>query len=125
MIQPQSLGAIPGGCAEAINVWAIQGKSGKYLAITDPRFPGRRPIRFFTSQVGAMRVMNTVLELTPVLEKQQLVVVEVGLLAALRRANADKTPPHADSFVINSPDEVFELVTYLRKKAKEKENGMS
>jgi hypothetical protein len=119
MIQPQSFDVIPGGYSEPCRVWAIQGRSGKYLAIPDHRFPGRRPIRFFTSQVGAARIMNTVLELKPVLEKQKLVVVEVGLLAALRKVNADKTPPLADSFVVNTPDEVFELVTYLRKKATE------
>jgi hypothetical protein len=120
MIQPQSLNLIP--CAEfseSQRVWAIQGKSGKYLAIPDHRFLGRRPIRFFTSEVGATRVMNTVLELKPALEKQQLTVVEVGLFAALGRVRADRTPPLADSFVVNNPDEVVELVTYLRKKATE------
>lgn len=121
MIQPQSLSLLPGAYAEDLYVWAIQGKSGKYLAIPDPRFPGRRPIRFFTSQVGAARMMKTVLELKPGIEKQNLVVVEVGLLAALRKANADTVPPRADSFVINNPDEVFEVINYLRKKEGEKE----
>ncbi len=119
MIQPQSLDKIPAAFIDASNVWAIQGRSGKYLAIPDPRFPGRRPIRFFASEVGARRIMNTVLELKPVMEKQELVVVEVALLTALRKASADKIPPRADSFVINNSDEVYELVIYLRKKATE------
>jgi hypothetical protein len=119
MIQPQSFNVIPDGHSETSRVWAIQGKSGKYMAIPDHRFPGRRPARFFTSQVGAERVMNTVLELKPALEKQKLVVVEVDLLAAVRKINADKTPPLADSFVVNNPDEVFELVAHLRKRAAE------
>jgi len=62
--------------------------------------------------------MDTVLELKPALEDQKLVVVEVGLLAALSKVRADKVPPVADSFVVNNPDEVIELVIYLRKKAK-------
>jgi hypothetical protein len=119
MIQPQSFDVILGAYSETLNVWAIQGKSGKYLAIPDHRFPGRRPIRFFISQVGAERLMKTVLDLRPVLEKQNLVVVEVGLLAALRKVKADKTPPLADSFVVNNNDDVFELVTYLRKEVTE------
>jgi len=123
MIQPQLLGVISGGYAEALNVWAIQGRSGKYLAIPDARFPGRRPIRFFTSDVSARRVLNTILELRPVLEKEQLTVVEVGLRAALRNASTDKLLPIADSFVINKPDEVFELVNSLRKRAKDKDKG--
>ena len=118
MIQPQSFHVILGAYSETLNVWAIQGKSGKYLAIPDYRFPGRKPIRFFASQVGAGRVLKTILELRPVLEKQNLEVVEVGLLAALRKVKADKTPPLADSFVINDADDVFELVTYLRKESK-------
>ena len=118
MIQPQPLNLIPGAHSESSWVWAIQGKSGKYMAIPDHRFPGRRPIRFFTSAVGATRVMDTVLELKPALEDQKLVVVEVGLLAALSKVRADKVPPVADSFVVNNPDEVIELVIYLRKKAK-------
>jgi hypothetical protein len=122
MIQPQSLCVLPGGHADGMNVWAIQGRSGKYLAIPDARFPGRRPIRFFSSEVGAGRVLKTILELKPSLEKEQLVIVEVSLLDALRRANTDRSHPLADSFVINNPDEVFELVTHLRQKAKEKES---
>ena len=119
MIQPQPLNLIPGAHSESSWVWAIQGKSGKYLAIPDHRFPGRRPIRFFTSEVGATRVMNTVLDLKPALENQKLEVVEVDLLAALSKVRADKTRPVADSFVVNNTDEVFEFVTYLRKRATE------
>jgi hypothetical protein len=110
---------LPGVYAQDLYVWAIQGKSGKYLAIPDARYPGRRPIRFFTSKVGATRLMNTVLELKPLLEKQNLVVVEVGLLVALQKAKADTVPPRADSFVINNPDEVVDFVAYLRKKKAE------
>jgi hypothetical protein len=116
MIQPQSLNVLPGAGAEDLYVWAIQGRSGKYLAIPDPRYPGRRPIRFFTSQVGATRMLHTVLELKPALEKQNLVVVEVRLHVALEKAVADTTPPLADSYVINNPDEVVEFVIYLRNK---------
>jgi hypothetical protein len=34
----------------------------------------------------------------------------VKLLQALRSIAADKTPGHADSFVVHSPNEVFEFL---------------
>ena len=121
MIQPQTLNVIPGAYEKGRSVWAIRGKSGKFLVILDPRFPGRRPIRLFTCEVGARRVMNTLIELKPAMEKQRLAVVEVGQITSLGKANAVNVPPSADSFVINNPDEVYELVTYLR--SREKDNA--
>jgi hypothetical protein len=117
MIQPQSLDVILGEYSEQHRVWAIQGRSGRYLAIPDFRFPGRRPVRFFTSQYDAARVMDTILEVRPVLEAQKLAVVEVLLLEALHKVKADKIPPHADSFVVNSPGEVYEILSQLKHKS--------
>lgn len=116
MIQPQSLDVLLGEYSELHRVWAIQAWSGKFLAIPDQRFPGRRPVRFFTSEYDAKRVMETMLEVKPALFKHRFEVVEVLLLEALRKIKADKTPPTADSFVLNAHDEVYSVITQLRHK---------
>lgn len=116
MIQPQSLDVLLGEYSEGHQVWAIQAWSGKFLAISDQRFPGRRPIRFFTSEYDAMRVRDAILEVKPMLFKQRFEVVEVGLLQALRKAKADKIPPIADSFVIHTSDEVYPVIAQLKQK---------
>jgi hypothetical protein len=50
MIQPQSLDVLLGEYSEQQLVWAIRAWSGKFLSLPDQRFPGRRPVRFFTSE---------------------------------------------------------------------------
>ena len=73
MNQPQSLNILLGEYTEGYRVWSIQARSGKLLAIREPRFPGRLPIRFFTSEYDASRVMDTVLEIKPAkLEQSQV-----------------------------------------------------
>jgi len=116
MIQPQSLDVLLGEYSEGHRVWGIQAWSGKFLAFPDQRFPGRRPIRFFTSEYDAMRVRDAMLEAKPALFKQRFEVVEVGLLQALRKAKAEKIPPFADSFAVNTPDEVYPIITQLKQK---------
>jgi hypothetical protein len=116
MIQPQSLNVLLGEYSEGYRVWAIQAWSGKFLAIPDQRFPGRRPVRFFTSDYDAMRVRDAVVEAKPMMFKHRFEIVEVFLLEALRKVKADKIPPCADSFVVNTPDEVFSLLSQIRQK---------
>jgi hypothetical protein len=41
-------------------------------------------------------------------------VVEVRLLEALRRCAADKVHPRADTYVVNSPNEVYELIDQIK-----------
>jgi hypothetical protein len=116
MIQPQSLDVLLGEYSEQQRVWAIRAWSGKFLAIPDQRFPGRRPVRFFTSDYDATRVRDAFLEAKPLMHKQKFEVVEVLLLDALRKVKADKLPPTADSFVLISSGEVFSIVSQLRQK---------
>ena len=116
MIQPQSLDVLLGEYSEGHRVWAIQAWSGKFLVIADQRFPGRRPVRFFTSEYDAGRVRDAYLDAKPLMYKQKLEVVEVLLLEALRKIKADKTAPTADSFVLNTPDEVYPVISQLRQK---------
>jgi hypothetical protein len=116
MIQPQSLNVLLGEYSEGYRVWAIQAWSGKFLTIPDQRFPGRMPVRFFASEYDAMRVRDAVVESKPMMFKLKLEVVEVHLLDALRKVKADRIPPAADSFVLNTPDEVFALLSQLKRK---------
>jgi hypothetical protein len=117
MVKPQSLNILLGEYSEAYQVWAIQARSGRYFSIPDPRFPGRLPIRFFTSEYDATRVMETVLEVKPALEARRFEVVEVHLLHAVRQAKVDKTFPIADSFFINTHDEVYPLISQIKQKS--------
>ena len=116
MIQPQSLDVLLGEYSEQQRVWAIRAWSGKFLAIPDQRFPGRRPVRFFTSDYDARRVRDAFLEAKPLMYKQKFEVVEVLLLDALRNVKADKTPPIADSFVLISSDEVYPIISQLKQR---------
>jgi hypothetical protein len=116
MIQPQSLDVLLGEYTEQQRVWAIRAGSGKFLAIPDQRFPGRRPIRFFTSDYDARRVRDAVLEMKPALWGRRYEVVEVALLETLRKVKADKIGLRADSFVINSSDEVFGVIAQLKER---------
>ncbi|MGO9317825.1 MAG: hypothetical protein ACLPXT_02980 [Terracidiphilus sp.] len=66
------------------------------------------------SKLDASRVMDAVLQVKPELGAQKLVAVDVNLLQALRGVAADKDLNHADSFVIHSPNEVYEFVSQLK-----------
>jgi len=114
MIQPSSLDVILEELAEDYKAWVIQGKNGKYLVIPDDRYPGRRPVRFFMSKLDASRVVDAVLQVKPELGAQKLVAIEVNLKQALRGIAADNDPSHADSFVVHSPNEVYEFVNQLK-----------
>jgi hypothetical protein len=117
MIQPRSLDLTLGEYDEDSRAWAIQARSGRYLTVPDVRFPGRRTVRFFTSEYDASRVLEAVLEIRPELDVHKLVPVQVRLLEALSRVAAEKTPPRADSFTVHSTSEVYDFVKQLRQKA--------
>ncbi|MGH9588528.1 MAG: hypothetical protein ACRD3F_16405 [Acidobacteriaceae bacterium] len=105
---------IEGEFSEEYRAWAIQAGNGKYLVIPDNRFPGRHPIRFFMSKEDAHRVLDAVLDVKPELGKAKLAPVHLPLLDSLRRIASDPDPDHADSFVVHSPNEVYEFVASLK-----------
>ncbi len=115
MIQPLSLDVIEGEISEDYKAWAIQARSGDFLVIPDDRFPGRHPIRFFMSEADAKRVIEAVLTAKPELKRANLTPIELPLRDSLRRIALDPNPEHADSFVVHSPNEVFEFVTSLKR----------
>jgi hypothetical protein len=111
MTQPLPLDTVLSEFSEQSEAWVLQSKQkGSYLTIPDDRFPGRRPVRFFMSREDADRMLAEVLKVNPSLVGERIAPVSVKLLQALRSIAADKTPGHADSFVIHSPNEVFEFL---------------
>lgn len=111
MTQPLPLDTVLTEFAEDKEAWVLQGKrSGKYLTIPDNRYPGRRPVRFFMSRLDADRMLSEVLKVNPSLASDGIGPVSVKLLQALRSIAADKTPGNADSFVVHSPNEMYEFL---------------
>lgn len=111
MTQPLPLDTVLNEFSEQSDAWVLQSKrQGNFLVIPDNRFPGRRPVRFFMSEADAARMLTEVLKANPSLAGERITPVSVKLLQALRGIAADKTPAHADSFVIHSPNEVFEFL---------------
>jgi hypothetical protein len=110
MTQPLPLDTVLSEFSEVSEAWVLQSKlSGKYLTIPDNRYPGRRPVRFFMSRLDADRMLTEVLIVNPSLAVESIEPVSVKLLQALRSIAADKTPGNADSFVVHSPNEVYEF----------------
>jgi hypothetical protein len=116
MIQPMSLDLIVKEFSEEYRVWTVQAESGKYLAIPDHRFPGRKPLLFFKTEYDALRLLDALLKARPALESQRLVAVEVRLLETIRRVAADKNRGQTDSFVIHSATEVSDFISQLKPK---------
>jgi hypothetical protein len=114
MIRPLSLDVIEGEFSEEYEAWVIRGKNGKFLVIPDNRFPDRRPIRFFMSEADTVSVIDAVLQARPELTSQKLAPVHVRLLDSLRGIAKDSDPNNADSFVVHSPNEVYEFVNSLK-----------
>ena len=110
MTKPLSLDVIEGEFSEEYEAWVIRGKNGRFLVIPDNRFPGRRPIRFFMSELDATRVLKAVLDVNPALARQKLTPVKVRLLDSVRGIAKDTDPDRADSFVVHSPNEVHEFL---------------
>lgn len=111
MTQPLPLDTVLSEFSETSQAWVLQSKrQGTYLIVPDDRFPDRRPVRFFLSREDAERLLTEVLNVNPALAGERITPVSVKLLQALRSIAADKTPGQADSFVIHSPNEVFEFL---------------
>lgn len=85
-------------------------KSMKYLVIPHGRYPGRQPVHFFMSKSDAQSVLQEILEVSLEIGSRSVIPVKVKLLQACRSIAADKTPGNADSFVLHSPNEVFDFV---------------
>jgi hypothetical protein len=111
MTQPLPLDTVLSEFSANSEAWVLQAKrSGKYLTIPDNRFPGRRPVRFFMSRLDADRMLTEVLKVNPSLVAENIKPVSVKLLQAIRSIAADKTPGNADSFVVHTPNEMYDFL---------------
>ncbi|SRR6266478_2685597 len=114
MTKPLSLETILSELSEDDETWVLQDqRSGKYVTIPDDRFPGRRPIRFFLSRHDAELLCNELLEVNQPLREAQITAVKVKTKKAIANIAADKTPGHADAFVVHTPNEVHEFILKL------------
>jgi hypothetical protein len=111
MTQPLPLDTLLSEFTGESEAWVLRSqKAERYLIVPDDRFPGRQPIRFFMSKLDAERFLDAVIAVNPGLASQRIAPLSVKLLTALRSIAADTTPGHADSFVVHSPNEVYEFL---------------
>lgn len=109
MAQTLSLDTILSEFDEKSEAWVLQDeKSKKYLTIPDPRHPGRNPIRLFLRREDAEGLLQEVLEVNEHLRQKDIFATKVKLIQALKGIAGDKAPGHADSFVVHSPNEVYD-----------------
>jgi hypothetical protein len=91
--------------------WVLQDlTSGKYVTVPDPQYPGRRPVRFFMCKTDAEDVLAAILKANESLRTENISPVQVKLKPALRSLAAENRTNVADSFVVHSPNEVYEFV---------------
>jgi hypothetical protein len=109
MNQPLSLETILSEFNDQSEAWVLQDqKSKKYLTIPDSRYPGRNPIRFFLRKEDAQGILKEVLDVNEKLNKSDIIAKKVKLLPSLKSIANNKTPGNADSFVVHTPNEVFD-----------------
>lgn len=109
--QPISLDIIESEFSEHDCAWVLQDLvSREYVTIPDPNHPGRRPIRFFLSESDAKHLLRQVTKASKHLQGKRIRPVKVNLKTALRGIYIYKHDTFADSFVLHSPNEVFEFM---------------
>jgi hypothetical protein len=108
---PLPLDTILSDFSEDDNAWVLQDLSSKdYVIIPDDRFPGRRPIRFFMSENDAKDLLLEIVKVNAKLRGKNIAPVKVKLKTAMRGIAAGSGLNMADSFVLHSPNEVYEYI---------------
>jgi hypothetical protein len=111
MAQPLKLEDILAELSEDSEAWVLQDQESKtYLIIPDPRYPGRKPIRFFLRREDAQDILMEVNESNPNLRNKYIIPIKVKLKEALRGIASDSNHDHADAFVVHGSAEVYEYV---------------
>lgn len=111
---PLSLETLLGEFDDKYEAWVLRdARSGRYLTIPHPKYPGRIIVHFFMSRENAVTVLDAVTKAgSAVVAAAPMIPVKVNLHEAMRSIAATKTPGFADGFVVHPPNEVFE--TFLR-----------
>jgi len=111
MTSPIKLENILSEFPEDADAWVLRDRtSDKYVIIPDPKFPGRKPIRFFMRREDAMDLLQELNEENAVLRHKEIYPFKVKLLESLRRIASDTNPDNADAFVVHSPNEMYEYI---------------
>jgi hypothetical protein len=76
--------------------------------VPDHRYPGKRLVRFFLRKEDAEEFLQEVLDDNEHLREKDIFAVKVKLIPALKGIANDRTPGNADSFVVHSPNEVYD-----------------
>jgi len=111
MTSPLKLEDILSEFSEDADAWVLRDNtSGKFVIIPDPKFPRRKPIRFFMRREDAMDLLQKLNEENAALRAKEIYPFKVKLLESLRRIASDTNPENADAFVVHSPNEVYEYI---------------
>jgi len=110
--EPLSLDVILAEFDSAYEAWVLRDpRSGMYVTIPHEKYPGRTIIHFFMSRQDAMDVLQAIARSgNAKIVSAPIIPVKVNLHESLKGVAADKTPGHADGFVVHSPNEVFEFL---------------
>jgi hypothetical protein len=111
---PLSLETLLGEFPEDYEAWVLwDPRSGTYLTIPHPKYPGRVIVHFFMSRADAATMLEEIIKAgNKRIAAAPIIPEKVNLHEAMRRIAATKTPGFADGFVVHPPNEVFE--TFLR-----------
>ena len=111
MTSPLKLEDILSEFSEDADAWVLRDRSSdRYVIIPDPKFLGRKPIRFFMRREDAMDLLQELNEENPILRHKEIYPFKVKLLESLRRIASDTNPDNADAFVVHGPNEVYEYI---------------
>ncbi len=111
MTPPLALDTIIGEFDPNTEAWVLQDRdTRKYVIISDNRFPGRKPVRFFMRKEDAEAVLLELNDANPKMSSREIYPVKVSLIPAIRGIASDTNPEHADAFVVHSPNEVYEFI---------------
>lgn len=112
MTEPYSLETILSEFSEDTEAWVLQEKkTGLYVTIPHQKHPGRNPIHFFLSKSDAQDLLVELLDVNEKLKNREIYPVMVKLIPAIKGIAAGSDNPwKADSFVVHSPNEVYEFM---------------
>ena len=112
MTEPISLDVLLREFNEDSEAWVLQDeKSKKYITIPHIKYPGKQTIHFFLSRKDAQALFLEIIEVNDNLKDLDIFPVKVKLLGAIRGIASDKNIGSADSFVVHSPNEVYEYLS--------------
>ena len=111
MSEPLSLDTLLSEFEKSSTVWVLRdAKSGQYVTIPHPKYPGRLIMHLFMSRDDAANVLDMIIKTgNTKIASAPIVPVQVNLHEAMASIAAHSKPTFADGFVVHPPNEVFGL----------------